>query len=242
MSTFRDGQKIVNTLVTDGSLTQGRIYFVVNSYDGVSGCGPQEWVRVVNDRGHISGYDPDRFIPYVGDQETANALACALHVRSILGDLAKGFQGPLFAEARKRVGQAHQDIDSIIGIIADAPYPEQIGIGALPFEMIPEAAGPLKTTIYEVAIQGAVMGWLVRTGPAKSSATPHDGEWFLYVDEVLRPLASEHWEDAYKEARQTVEQVARMRGYHNIDLWAKQRRFAPTLPLLLQSLREQADA
>jgi hypothetical protein len=118
MPTFSNGQRVIDMLGGD-SMTRGRVYRVVNSYDGHSGCGPQEWVRVINDKGSITGYDPDRFIPFTGDKETADPLACALHLKGILTDLDKTFSGSkMFAEPARRVRQGIEDVDSILGCVA----------------------------------------------------------------------------------------------------------------------------
>lgn len=237
MSVFRDEQKIVN-MVDGEHMTLGKVYIVVNSYDGHSGGGgEQEWTRIVDDKGSIVGYDPDRFIPFVGDEETASATACALHLRSILKDLAKGMQGPLFDEARRRVGQGLQDVDSILGVIAEPARVAQIGIGRLN-DRPPGVDQMDRRDFHDIAVAGKVVGYIVST-PETPPGTPGARRYdiLLDVDKGVEGLHTEDWEVAFRSARTRVMEMAQAHGYENIDLWAKQRRRLPTMRDLVGALK-----
>lgn len=58
---FQPGEAVVD-LLGGGRRTQGRVYRVVNCYDGHSGCGAQTWVRTADDTGAVHGVDPQRYM------------------------------------------------------------------------------------------------------------------------------------------------------------------------------------
>lgn len=222
MPTFHNGQRVIDMLGGDAT-TRGRVYRVVNSYDGHSGCGPQEWVRIINDKGQITGYDPDRFIPFMGDKEAADPLACALHLKGILTDLSKTFGGSkMFAEPARRVRQGIEDIDSILGCVAQTSPDNVIGIGSLPYEMIPPALRDRRdvASLYEVVIGDKIIAYLVAKVDRETS---EKASWHLIfgVGDV-RDLQAMQWDEAQAEARRVVtERATAASAMNNLAAWAE---------------------
>lgn len=242
MPTFHNGQRVIDMLGGDAT-TRGRVYRVVNSYDGHSGCGPQEWVRIINDKGQIAGYDPDRFIPFMGDKEAADPLACALHLKGILTDLSKTFGGSkMFAEPARRVRQGIEDIDSILGCVAQTSPDNVIGIGGLPYDMIPATLRDRRTvaSIFDVVIGAKTIAYLVARVDRETS---EKASWHLIfgVDDVCA-LESIEWNKAQAEARSVVtERATAASAMNNLAAWAERLDGLSRL-VLVEALKNGVDA
>lgn len=152
---FNTGDLVVN-MIAGESMTLGKVYPVVNSYDGHSGCGEQEWCRVPDDRGVVSGYDPDRFIRYTpGEQQ--GTLAAALRTRERLRALMKGVQPKgVFSELHGKLSDMLEDAESLVAGCAASPDANQVILNELKEHSRPGAHG----VTYEVRVGSKVVKYV----------------------------------------------------------------------------------
>lgn len=197
--TFEDGALLVNLIQgdSDDRMTAGRCYRVVNSYDGHSGCGAQEWVRVADNRGMVVGFDPDRFILADPDR-VANRVARTTATRMLrrLLKIIKGVSKEgVFATLHSSLKDQIEDAQSIIAATAEDPIADQIVFDQ------DENSG-FNKPVWRIVCNSLVLGSLsARSGEGDEGKLPI---YDLTFDAQTRRLEARGFDDAFDEVRQIL--------------------------------------
>lgn len=153
---FASGQLVLN-LHAGHNMTAGRLYRVHSSYHGYSGSGAQEWCRVADDSGHVTGYNPDRFIGAQCEHRTPNpyVVASALRSRKMLENLLREFAGESFSVIRTKLQGLFDDTTGVLLMTAEGPAQPQVTFFAA--ETYPRSDCTVNTM---VCVDAQPVGWL----------------------------------------------------------------------------------
>lgn len=213
--TFRPHQLVVN-LIPGERMTAGRAYRVHSSYHGHSGCGAQEWCRVADDSGRVTGFDPERFIPVSPDGLSPNAFACAAALRSrkTVENLLRDFQGESFTEVRRKLSEVFTDVTAILAETADLPAVDQITFKAVDIDLEDRTLYSMQSV---VGVDDIPVGWL--RYPKSLDA------YTLTIGAETFPLEAADYAGAM-EAVQA--QIRRLADGGSLGFWAMMRHTATT--------------
>ncbi len=209
---FNTDDRVIDMAKSGDRRTQGVIYPVINSYHGHSGAGGQEWVRTPDNRGHVSGVDPDRYMRFdpklagmsKGDQRV-RLFAMREEMTKVLGQL----RGPMFKEMEDQLLGWLNQVEALIQVVAEPLDHELLVIDDAKVEdhMVDR---------YNLLVGGTKFGDLWRRKTAKEYEAPSNFSLALVDGSPEIDLGQD-----YQEALERLSvEIERLRGGMPIGFWA----------------------